>query len=173
LKFDSVKTRFELSDGCYIKGTTLVELLQSNANLYLNFDGPNGDSFIYFYTDGSPTTVYFKWDETNKRFETSDDFYSDGGLMANGNVFIDVDAGSVNSYVYFYGMAAYLRYYQTADIFYINKKLFMTAAADVTGLLTCDSFRIDQTPTNGAPTPDKYITISCNGTNYKIGVQAV
>jgi len=44
---------------------------------------------------------------------------------------------------------------------------------DIQAELRCDSFRIDQTPTAGTFTPDKYIVISCNGTNYKIPVKAV
>jgi len=44
---------------------------------------------------------------------------------------------------------------------------------DIQAELRCDSFRIDQTPTAGTFTPDKYIIISCNGTDYKIPVKAV
>jgi len=44
---------------------------------------------------------------------------------------------------------------------------------NVQAQLRCDSFRIDQTPTAGTFTPDAYIIISCNGTNYKVPVKAV
>lgn len=37
---------------------------------------------------------------------------------------------------------------------------------------THDALRLDQTPTSGTITPDKYIIINCNGTNYKIPVKA-
>ena len=43
---------------------------------------------------------------------------------------------------------------------------------DVVGLVQCDSFRIDQTPTAGTFTPDKYVTINCNGTSYKVACLA-
>jgi hypothetical protein len=39
---------------------------------------------------------------------------------------------------------------------------------DVTGLLRCDSFRIDQTPTAATPVPTHTFTISLNGTTYRI-----
>ena len=39
-------------------------------------------------------------------------------------------------------------------------------------LIECASFRIDQTPTSGTITPDHYITINCNGVNYKIPVKS-
>jgi hypothetical protein len=43
---------------------------------------------------------------------------------------------------------------------------------EVTGLAQCDTFRIDQTPATETITPDKTITISCDGANYKIAVKA-
>jgi hypothetical protein len=39
------------------------------------------------------------------------------------------------------------------------------------GQVECQSLRIDQTPAAGTITPDKTITISCNGVNYKIPVK--
>ncbi|MCD6194274.1 MAG: hypothetical protein J7L26_12555 [Candidatus Aminicenantes bacterium] len=49
----------------------------------------------------------------------------------------------------------------------------MYGSFDIQAQLRCDSFRIDQTPTAGTFTPDKYIVISCDGTDYKIPVKAV
>src|SRR5690606_30516697 len=43
---------------------------------------------------------------------------------------------------------------------------------DVNGWIQCDAFRLDQNPIAGTITPDKYIIINCNGTNYKIPVVA-
>jgi hypothetical protein len=41
-------------------------------------------------------------------------------------------------------------------------------ALNANGLVQCDSFRIDQTPTLQTISCDHYITINCNGTNYRI-----
>ena len=46
------------------------------------------------------------------------------------------------------------------------------AKLNVNGLLRTDSFRIDQTPTAESLTPTHSITISVNGTSYKIPLQA-
>ena len=64
----------------------------------------------------------------------------------------------------------------------IDIKFGAVATADVVSIsatnfnilmsLQCDSFRIDQTPTAETITPDKTITISCDGVNYKIPVVA-
>lgn len=42
--------------------------------------------------------------------------------------------------------------------------------ADLAGTLQVDGLRIDQIPTSGTITPTHYITISCNGADYKIPV---
>ena len=39
---------------------------------------------------------------------------------------------------------------------------------EVVGGVQCDSLRIDQTPTAGTFTPDKYVTMNFNGTSYKV-----
>jgi len=43
---------------------------------------------------------------------------------------------------------------------------------DVAGLVRCNSFRIDQATVSGTITPDRTVTINCDGTNYKIPVVA-
>ena len=82
-------------------------------NLYVNYGGADGDSYLYFYEGGSNTGAYTKWDDTAGRFETSHGLH-------------------------------------------------------VSGQLECTTFRLDQTPTAGTITPDKTITISCNGISYKL-----
>lgn len=47
-----------------------------------------------------------------------------------------------------------------------------TTLFNVDGNIQCDAFRLDQNPVAGTITPDKYITINCNGTEYKIPVVA-
>jgi hypothetical protein len=48
----------------------------------------------------------------------------------------------------------------------------MTGALDVHALVQCDSFRIDATPTAETITPTHTVTISVNGTDYKIPIVA-
>src|SRR3989339_741450 len=43
---------------------------------------------------------------------------------------------------------------------------------DVNGNIRCDGLKIDQTPATGSVSPDKYITINCNGADYKIPCEA-
>lgn len=46
------------------------------------------------------------------------------------------------------------------------------ASADFAGEARCNSFRIDQTPTAETITPTHTMTISVDGTNYKVALQA-
>jgi hypothetical protein len=48
-----------------------------------------------------------------------------------------------------------------------------TAGLSLGGECRCGSLRVDQTPAAETITPDKTITISCNGASYKVAVKAV
>ena len=81
-----------------------------------------------------------------------------------------------NPLTYHLRLQRVILYHQTAswDPWHIHKRGDeMYGNLDVQAELRCDSFRIDQTPTAGTFTPDKYIVISCDGTDYKIPVKAV
>ena len=49
---------------------------------------------------------------------------------------------------------------------------FDPTGADITGLMRADTWRIDQTPTAESIVPTHTITISVDGTNYKIPIVA-
>ena len=38
-------------------------------NVYVNYDGGDGDSYLYFYDNSSETGVYLKWDDTDSNFK--------------------------------------------------------------------------------------------------------
>ncbi len=51
-------------------------------------------------------------------------------------------------------------------------RLFGNGNANLNGTLQIDGLRIDQTPSAGTFTPDKYLILNCNGTNYKFACVA-
>lgn len=55
------------------------------SDIYLNYDGPEGSSNIYFYNGGVSTGSTFKWDESNSRFALSDSLYVSGSLLYVGS----------------------------------------------------------------------------------------
>lgn len=75
--------------------------LRTGSHLSINYDGPDGDSFIYFYDGGSETGEYLKWDESDHSFEFSDDLFV-VNLFAREYVYINHDGGEGDSFLYFY-----------------------------------------------------------------------
>lgn len=55
--------------------------------------------------------------------------------------------------------------------FKIDMPIVVTGAADVQNEMRCNTLRIDQTPGVGTITPDKLLTVSCNGVDFEIGVK--
>ncbi len=99
--WNEVDENFELSDSITINGslTTTVNViglnLISNNNVYLNYDGVDADSFLYFYEGVSPTGRHLKWDNSNNRFEMNDTLYTTGLITAGShdlNGHLDLDA---------------------------------------------------------------------------------
>ena len=81
------------------------ETLYSNGNIYVNSNGPNGDSFLYFY-EGASDGAYIKWNDTWNYFEFSHaigcDYVQAGTLYSNGNIYVNYDGGDGDSSLYFY-----------------------------------------------------------------------
>ena len=122
------------------------------------------------------------------------DTFMDGQLRVKGNnLYIDYDgnAGGLGARLYFMGTSGLIKYTHLAGTFTFSHKInfastqtFSTSTSGSSigqllvptklqaGALTCNSFRINQTPVTESITPNKTITISCNGVNYKIPIVA-
>jgi hypothetical protein len=293
--WDNSDARFEFNDQLFVKngistdGDVIAGYdLKARASVSINYDGPSGAGWLYFYTDGTPTGAYLNFDyDANKSFffnyplivdgeltvnstvtaniasgssfrtlSTLDNEHVGGTLTSIGNIttkgtvtanttsgsifktltsYGNVDVGGVlaskdhirgykNIYVdydnnssiagailYFGGTSASLKWIGGAfQAFILNKpitingtttlggtatftsgvlnasiasgSIFRTLTSlgnvsiggtlGVAGLVQCDSFRLDQTPATATIVPDKTITVSCNGVNYKIAVKA-
>lgn len=66
------------------------ETLYLNASIYMDEDGPDGDQEIYFFDGGLPGNQIIGWDDTNNRFQMSDNLRLWGSLDVNA-----VNAGPV------------------------------------------------------------------------------
>lgn len=67
--------------------------VKAGSNIYVNADGGNGDSFVYFYDDGSETNESFKWDDASDQFETTNDLFINGSLDTDdGVIFTPTDS---------------------------------------------------------------------------------
>lgn len=140
------------------------------------FPPADEDSYIYFYEGGSATGAYLKWEDDFSRHEFSHGLHVGLDLTVSGdikgnNLYLNYDGPDGNATIYFYDGASPTAGFLRWDEF--GAKFLFSTDLDVVGLLRCDSFRIDQTPTTtiSAMTAfDQYITISCNGTTYRVPV---
>ena len=92
-------------------------IAQFGNDFFLNQDGPDSTSHIYFWADGSNIGQHLAWEEANDRFHFSDDLSvlgsvaAVGPLTVTGNTafatngaawFMNADGGDQDQYIYFY-----------------------------------------------------------------------
>jgi len=136
--------------------------LKSNVNIYVNFDGPDGDSALYFYNGGSATGRYLKWVDTADAFYFNDSVQAPS-LRSNANVHVNFDGPDGDSYLYFYESSAYngafLKFDDSEDGFEFNHQLSMAThkIVDV----------VDPTANQDAATKNYVDTTFVSGSVYK------
>lgn len=102
-----------INGGLTSSGNLTSSELRSNGNIYVNYDGPDGDSYLYFYDGTSTTGQYLMWNDAPGYFVLSgalkingDQIYNSGGTsklnlssnyLAGGNWFVSSGSLSVNS----------------------------------------------------------------------------
>lgn len=131
-------TRFWLTNSLQaISGSKIFENgIRTNGNFYANYDGPDGDSYLYFYEGGSATGRHLKWDDSDNQFEFNYSVFSAGSitadwhLMSNGNIYANRNGPDGDSYLYFYeggsATGASLMFNDSLGIFRLSHALNMT-----------------------------------------------
>ncbi len=105
----------------------IAATLSSNGNIFINKDGGEGDSYLYFYDGILPTGRHLKWNESGGRFETNATLYVTGDIFASsnivsyGNIYVNYNGGEGDSYLYFYEngspTGAHIQWDDSADSF--------------------------------------------------------
>jgi len=91
----SVGTLQAVTDnGSYTTHNIQLANLYADGNLYANYSGGDGDSYLYFY-EGSATGKYLKWDDGDNRFEFNSNVYTSGKFIAasSGSSFPSLNIG--------------------------------------------------------------------------------
>jgi hypothetical protein len=77
--WDDFHDHFELTDRLFVDGvveSTIVLRsrgpLQAWADVFVNWNGPDGDSHVYFYDSADEFAKYLMWDESSNRFHFND-----------------------------------------------------------------------------------------------------
>jgi hypothetical protein len=82
LLWDDSAHMFVLSDDFVAAGVVAT----NTGNMRVNFDGPDGNSALYFWEGNSSIGRFLQWDDAENRFEMNDT------LMVSGNIVVDTVA---------------------------------------------------------------------------------
>ena len=84
----------------YSNGDTVVggRLYVDGASSYLNNNGPDGDSTMFFYDGSSPSGEYLRWDDTEDRFALSNGLYVSESASGKNAAYFFNDGGTNQYY---------------------------------------------------------------------------
>jgi len=144
--------------------------LRSNGNIWLNYDGDDGDSYLYFYDNSGPANEYLMWNDTTGRFYFSDDLHINNNLYVNGNsLYLNFDGPASDVIIYFQEAGGEsFKWDDLDDRFEVSDDLF------INGLCQCTTLRVNTAATSEAlGASDATLAINVNGTAYKILLHTV
>ena len=104
--------------------------------MYVNHDGGDGDSFLYFYENSSATGAYLKWDDTGDRFEMNDSLYVSHDLIAGNDIYLNFDHSNSHANIYFGKPTSgneSLTYNKTLGYFVMSDALNIQGSAYING----------------------------------------
>ncbi len=113
-------------------------------NIYINYDGADGDSYLYFYDVSSDTGQYLMWDDNPGNFVLSGALNVNGisigtTLSSLGNIYVNYDGADGDSYLYFYegsAAGAYIKWWHTAAAHYFSNNVASSGWLVVGGAIT-------------------------------------
>ena len=123
-------------------GVVQAANVRSLADVYVNYDGADGDSRLYFYDGSSPTGQSLMWDDTPGEFVLSADLNVSGSVsgtdvFASGDVYVNAGGGDATSYVYFHDGASdtgqYLRWNDTSSRLELSTETLVDGLLRVSG----------------------------------------
>jgi hypothetical protein len=93
LKWANATNEFQLNDKLAITGdldvsgiTYGVGDIRTDGNVYVNYAGPDGNSFLYFYDGGNPSNAYISWSDSLANFLINKPIYVIGDATVTGTV---------------------------------------------------------------------------------------
>ena len=134
-----------------VNGTIRGNAILADSNLYINYGGGDGNSFLYFYDGASPTGQYIQWDNGNTRFYLSNKLrvngyaFVSGPVYNNSNYYANYSGPDGDSFLYFYADSSatgkHLKWDETDTRFEVDDDLFTSGDFIANGNL---SLNVDQ-----------------------------
>ncbi|KKK68118.1 hypothetical protein LCGC14_2947280, partial [marine sediment metagenome] len=138
-----------------VSGFIQGPLLRSNSHMYINFDGGDGNSSLYFYENGSSTGAKLMWNDGTSKFNFDQPLLVTGNLDVSGEVIatgrIRTDFSIYNnnsgpdadSYVFFYeggsNQGRWLKWDDSDNRFEFNDSLVVTGDITAANLIATTS----------------------------------
>ncbi len=175
LAWDDANDRFFASTNTHVDGQVEAFTLRTTiGSVYVNDDGPDATSEVYFYEDGSRTGEAVRWDNSLDQFSLTDDVRVEGDLKVDGatltfhgNDFkVNADGPDGTSSVYFFedGIATGERVFweDANDRFSVSDELLVDGPIAT----TANEIRIN---TDG-PDGDAFLYFYDGGSNLREGL---
>ena len=81
----------QVSGSLAVKGN-----IRSNQNIHINFDGADGDSYLYFYDGSSVTGKSLKWNDTKSRFDINAGIAATAVVGSGAGAFVGIGSAQVS-----------------------------------------------------------------------------
>lgn len=163
----SVGTFDQVTDnGATTTNDVTAASFRSNGPMYINFDGPDGDSYLFFYENSAPNAEYLAWIDADDNFLLSDSLEIDGRLKVDSTqLYMGYGlGGDASQTIYFFDGGSqtgeYIRWADANNWFYFSNDIY------INGELQCKSLRINVSPTAGTPSQTHTAPVNINGTTY-------
>jgi len=104
-------------------------------DIFLNWDGPDDDSYLYFYDGASPTGRHLKWNNASSRFEFNEDVRC-AELEGGKNIHINIYHNDVDAVMHFYKPGAgyeFFKWDKTNNKFVLSDKIEIGGNTTVLG----------------------------------------
>jgi len=137
LKWDDGSNQFEMNDDLSITGTITASVdvvgaeVKSNGHMYINHNGPDGDSNLYFFDSSSPTGAFIRFTNGTNSFDMTANIRATQNLWSDNDVYVNHNGPDGDSFLYFYNgssaTGASLMWDDSPGTFKFNEPLDMSS----------------------------------------------
>ena len=76
--------------------------IKSDGDMYVNFNGPDGDSIIYFFDGSNPTGAFLRFTNSTNSFDLTANIRATQNLWSDNDIYVNHNGGDGDSFLYFY-----------------------------------------------------------------------
>lgn len=174
-----------LHDVCVNGNTTTLAIntggLTSEKSIQLGYGTPEGNYSIFFRNEGDDQGVFLTWQNNRQRFRFNKNVEFDEALFVTDKIFtrfvvLNGESEDVSPYIKFNKSGTgYEKLEMDKDTgeFCFSNDVQISGNINVASAVVCDKLEFLQTLPIGSVRPNSYLTITCNGFDYKIPAEKI